>query len=318
MPNIITLSNYVPEDITDISRFNEYKPILEVPNYCTYAKNFTGRVIEDSEVDGAVIPNSCDSIRVSVDFISKSSKKFIHQLKHPLIISKDAVYQYANEILEYKKHFEYYFGTQISNDTISSRSKTLEEKYLFIHKLYKNLDDISFYQYIKAINESLQAPLNKWKKIIDISYRRHKGKKVFLIGPYLSDLSVVKKIEDVGGNIVGDDLTNSKRYFSSRTGINVKGNDIFEEIAKRMLSRHPSPTMNNFKVVLEKDIEEIKRKEVDGVIFIYQKFCEPHDYIYPLFKDLLDNKGIPSLKIQLENKENQADGVHIETFINMI
>lgn len=320
--NILYLSNYVPEEIVDLLRFNVFEPVLRIDNFCTYVLNFISRVIHDDNIDGGVIPNSCDSIRAARELTTNRTDKFIHQIKHPIIFSGDSLQHYASEIRFFKNHYESYFNTAITENEIKKRIRMLEERSCFIRKLYGDLWRISYYSYLEALNTSLASPLEEWKEKLDIHYPACRGKKrLFLVGPYLGDLSIIRTIEENNGNIVGDDLTNSKRYFTpGRLPVEIKPRDVYETVALRNLTRFPSPSMNRFHYIIEKNLEEIKQKEVKGVIFVYQKYCEPHEYIYPLLKKTLDKNNIPSLKIQIENKLSQGDkfDVSIGTFLNMI
>lgn len=322
--NILCLSNYVPEEITDVIRFNVYEPVLRLESICTYAVNFVSQVIDDDSIDGAVIPNSCDSIRAARDMALKRTQKFLHQIKHPLRFPADAltITYYSHEIKHYKNHYENHFNITITEEAIENRILLLTKKIAFLKKLYDELPGISYYSYLKAVNESLRTLLPGWEKKLDIHYPLPGGnKRVYLIGPYLSDLSVIQTIEANNGSIVGDDLTNSKRYFSCNGLMpTAKPQNIYETVALRNLAKYPSPTSNNFDYIIKKNLEEIKRKEVRGVIFVYQKFCEPHEYIYPLLKEMLEKEGIPSLKLQMENRNFQGDPLEtrIAAFLDMI
>jgi benzoyl-CoA reductase/2-hydroxyglutaryl-CoA dehydratase subunit BcrC/BadD/HgdB len=322
--NILCLSNYVPEEITDVIRFDVYEPVLRLEGICTYALNFVSQVIADDSIDGAVIPNSCDSIRAARDMALKRTQKFLHQIKHPLRFPADAltVTYYSHEIKLYKTHYENHFNTTITEEAIENRIRLLTGKIAFLKKLYDELPALSYYGYLKAVNESLSTLLSEWEKKLDIHYSPPRGnKRVYLIGPYLSDLSVIRTIEANNGSIVGDDLTNSKRYFSCGGLMSaVKPQNIYETVALRNLARYPSPTSNNFAYIIKKNLEEIEQKEVRGVIFVYQKFCEPHDYIYPLLKEALEKEGIPSLKLQMENGNFPGESLEtrITAFLDMI
>jgi benzoyl-CoA reductase/2-hydroxyglutaryl-CoA dehydratase subunit BcrC/BadD/HgdB len=319
---ILYISNYVPEEIVDLLRFEVFDPVLRIDHFCTYVLNFISRIIYDDSIDGGVFANSCDSIRTARELTANRTDKFIHQIKHPFIFSEESLQFYASEIQLFKEHFESHFNTIITESEIEKRIQMLDERNCFIRKHYDELQLISYYNYLEALNNSLVSPLDEWEEKLDICYPACFGeKKVFLVGPYLCDLSIIQTIEENNGNIVGDDLTNSKRYFTSlQLPVDIKTKDVYEEVALRNLSRFPSPSMSQFHSIIEKNMEEIKRKEVRGVIFVYQKDCEPHEYIYPLFKKSLDEDNIPSLKIQIENKLSQGHefDVSIGTFLNMI
>ena len=63
----------------------------------------------------------------------------------------------------------------------------------------------------------------------------------------------------------------------------------------------------------------IKSRDIKGVIFVTQKYCEPYDYLYSVYKKMLDVNNIPSLKISLTNSRDEKNaGLLLETFADMI
>ena len=72
--------------------------------------------------------------------------------------------------------------------------------------------------------------------------------------------------------------------------------------------RH-SPTQNSFRGLISRDISEIEEKNVNGVIFVIQKYCEPYEYLYPVYKKELDKRGISSVKISPDHSEDCAKAV---------
>ena len=43
-----------------------------------------------------------------------------------------------------------------------------------------------------------------------------------------------------------------------------------------------------------------------GVVFVLLKFCDPVAYDYPMIKEGLDKKMIPSIKLEIEFQSNPA------------
>ncbi len=90
-------------------------------------------------------------------------------------------------------------------------------------------------------------------------------------------------------------------------------------ISENIMGRRLSPTQDHFNRILEADIEEIKRKEIKGVIMVIQKYCEPYEYLYSIYKDRLETQNIPVLKISLLHSEDvQKTNLQIEAFADII
>ena len=117
--------------------------------------------------------------------------------------------------------------------------------------------------------------------------------------------------------IVGDNLTESKRLFS---GPKIDpSDDIYMNMAAKILHNHLSPTQNNFSYILKDNLEEIKHKNVQGVIFATQKYCEPYDYLFSVYKKMLDEQGIPILHLVMsDSTDNRKLEFAVEAFADIL
>ena len=123
----------------------------------------------------------------------------------------------------------------------------------------------------------------------------------------MSHCGLTKLIEQAGMVILGDNLTESKRLFSAPP-VSLDG-DLYNNIAKSVLYNRMSPTQNQFEQIIKYDLDEIKTKGIGGVIYISQKYCEPYDFLYSVYKKTLDEINIPILKI---NVSDSTDGRRLE------
>ena len=60
--------------------------------------------------------------------------------------------------------------------------------------------------------------------------------------------------------------------------------------------------------------------QVQGVILLQLKFCDPHSFDYPYLKETLDRAGIPNMILEIEAQlppEGQLL-TRFETFIHML
>ena len=314
---LLAISGFVPEQICDVVRFTQYGGERNIAHYCGYASDFVSQVINDSNISGAVFPKSCDSCRI-IDSYLENSEKFRFQIAVPARQDEFAVEYLAAEYNRYKNAIEQYFEVEISN--VRDRIIGINERNIAIRKVYDELEQYKYSDYIKQIHRNLVLPLNEQKiekRNIDSWKSYRKGKKVYLMGSFLSNLNIVELIEANGLRIVGDNLPESGRLISS-TGTKVEG-DIYKNIAQEILSRRLSPTQNNFEKILTYDLNEIREKQVDGVIMIIQKYCEPYEYLYSVYQKVLHEAGIPILKlVSLNSEDDQKAKLQIEAFSDMI
>lgn len=293
---ILALSGFVPEQICDTIRFTKYAGSHKVSHYCGYVSDYISQVLEDNTIDGAVYPRSCDSSRIIGSYLSVGSK-FQYQLKVPARHDEAAIWYLAADIENYKNAVEHHYGVALTD--IEERAVLINQRNKKISTLYGELDRLCYGEYLKMIHKILTEPLCNQSVLDTLPGIHGSGKRVYLVGSFLPNLDAVDAIEKSGMNVVGDNLTESKRLFSAPP-VEVKGR-IFENIARSMLENKLSPTQDRFSEILSSDLEEIKKRSVDGVIYITQKYCEPYDFLFSVYKKMLDEKNIPVLRLQLTN-----------------
>ncbi len=307
---ILSMSGFVPEQICDTIRFSQYHGDRNIAHYCGYASDFISQVKEDDAIDGAVFPKSCDSSRIISSYL-KNTGKFIFQI--PVPMNEDVDF-FADIIKKYKEAVEYHYGISITN--VVERASMVNARNLKIKEIYDNLGEISFSEYLSVIHELLKRPLNE-QHVPDTFKQASKGKPVFIIGSFLSNLEIVKKLELSGLQVVGDTLTESGRI-ASLPLVRLEG-DIYREISQSFLTGRLSPSQNNFEAIIKADLEEMEYKGIKGVVFITQKYCEPYDFLYSIYKTILDKNEIPSVKISLDDTENTGKAeLALEAFESMI
>lgn len=311
---ILSLSGFVPEQICDVIRFTEYSGNHKISHYCGYASDYISQVLNDNSIDGAVYPRSCDSSRVISSYLQESGK-FYYQITVPARQDDVAVQFLAADIENYKNAVEKYYGVKIVD--VKERTERINTRNKELKKLYENIESISYGAYLKAIHEMLQTPLWEQRVLKNIPKKNAENKRIYLVGSFLSNSNVADIVEKSGMTIVGDNLTESKRLFSFPM-VEI-GGDIYKNIATGILKNKLSPTQNRFEKILLDDLEEIKQKEVKGVIYITQKYCEPYDYMFSVYKKMLDKKGIPVLRVTLtDSTDNRKIEAILEAFADIL
>lgn len=296
---ILAMSGFVPEQICDTVRFTQYTGDRNISHYCGYAADFISQVWQDRNVDGAVFPKSCDSTRSMKSYL-EGCGKFLYQLHVPSFGSPGALECFADSIRVYKEAVETHYGVRI--DDINERIERIDHRNDSIRKAYENIEYLSFPDYLGKIHSMLLKPLVEQGEIGSIQARAPTGKRVFVIGSFLSNLQITEMMESVGLTAVGDILTESGRLVSM-PAIGT-GGDIYGNIAKGILAQRLSPSQNSFREIMGKCIEEMRQKSAKGVLFITQKYCEAYDYLYASCKPELDELGIRSARLVLTDTED--------------
>lgn len=311
---ILSMSGFVPEQICDTVRFTQYGGDRNISHYCGYASDFISQVLQDDSIDGAVFPKSCDSTRIISSYLAGSGK-FTFQLGIPAYHAAGAEDYFADSICAYKEALEKHYGIKIQD--VEERTEKINRRNASILKLYDNLEKISFAAYLESIHMMLKKPLEQQKVPSDIEAHNATDKRVFVVGSFLSNIELAKLIEMAGLTVVGDTLTESGRLVS-RLSVELNG-DLYKGIATSILSGRLSPSQNGFHAIVNKDLEEIKKKSVKGVIFVTQKYCEAYDYLYSVYKSALDIMGIPVIQIIINDTEDSRKvTLALEAFADII
>lgn len=311
---ILALSGFVPEQICDTIRFTGYSGTQKISHYCGYVSDFISQVLEDDSINGAIFPRSCDSSRVINSYLEKSNK-FTYQLVVPSRTDEAAVELLAKNIEDYKNALEHHYEMEIND--IATRIEKVNERNRQLKALYKDIDKISYSSYLEAIHSMLMKPLSEQVVPFFDVINGRKGKKVYLMGSFLTNVEVARSIENAGLIISGDNLTESKRLFSA-PNIASSGN-LYVNIAESILQNRLSPTQNDFESILKMDLEEIKQKDIQGVIYVTQKYCEPYDYMYSIYRKMLDKENIPVLRISLtDSMDSKVSEAAIEAFADIL
>lgn len=293
--NILSFSGFIPEHICDTERFIQYQGTQKISHYCGYAADYISRVLEDPAVDGAVFPRSCDSSRSMAGYLSGCGE-FLFQLHVPARQDESAARYLADNIQRYQQAVETHYGITLSD--IPERIALVNRRNQAIAKLYEDILHISYQAYLDMLHQLLRLPLRE-QNVSDNLPGSAEGKRVYLVGSLLSNSGVVSAIEGAGMKIAGDRLSESKRLFSASA--DTAEGDVYINIARSMLQTKLSPTQGSFHTILQEDLEEIREKQVRGVIFVTQKFCEPYDYLYYVYKKQLDKLQIPMLHLVLSS-----------------
>jgi bzd-type benzoyl-CoA reductase N subunit len=143
-------------------------------------------------------------------------------------------------------------------------------------------------------------------------------KRLLLTGSLCTHPDIFPLIEEAGASVVWDDLcTGTRSFFGAIAG----NSDPVRAIAQRYIERincaakHQSNRSRG-----ENLVRLVKTQRIDGVIFMLLKFCDPYDFDYPDLKQMLDDQGVASLLLEIDEKM-ATDGqlrTRIETFVETL
>ncbi|MGV9171254.1 MAG: 2-hydroxyacyl-CoA dehydratase family protein [Promethearchaeia archaeon] len=301
------------------------------PTHCVWARNILERAIKDSYTDltGLITSHGCDCTNREFDiWLETVDLDFMYFLNVPLKRDEIARKFFVNDLKNMISEIENHYGVEISPKKISENITLMNEIRVLLKEISecrsKNiLKGSEFHRLVKMVQvtnrkEALQKLEEKKSSLEDKDPFKSDGvKNILLTGSVIDDTKFFEFLEGLGFQIVCDDLCIGSRYFWDQVQLNGKPiKSVAEYYLKKPIYSTKFPSYNRFDFL--KQLTE--RYEVDGVLNIAQKFCEPMLYDHPFMKKRFEEMGIPYTFIEmLYNREQYKQlSTRFEAFQEMI
>ena len=278
-------------------------------------------------LDGIVHCYTCDAVCGLYNiWVRNLRPRFSHLISLPYVTIDEAISYTMAEFGIFTEKLVNFTGKKFDTESLQ-KSITLYNSARSLMREVYNLKKSGFrisYSDICAMNiccetlpvENFLAELRAYVETIKDKERGSEGKlKILISGSVISDTSLVDFIEEVGGDIVADDACMGLRTLRDA----IPGGDPLQSLAGYYLSRPRCASRADFPSRKEYLLETLANFDIDAVIFIHQKFCDPHLSDHPFLKNILDGAGIPHMQLELE-----GDGftgqvrTRIESFFEML
>lgn len=295
-----------------IDKANEHVP----PTHCVWARNILEQAINglDDNIKGVITTHGCDCTNREFDiWLECVNLEFLFFLNAPLKRNKTAINFFISDIKELISQLEEKFNVNITSEKINEAIKKMNKIRMLLREISSfrvnmKLKSSEFHALVKKVQQSDKSKMIEIleSKLAEIKERKPfpnaNLKKVLLTGSVIDDTEFIKFLEEVGFQIVIDDLCIGTKYFWNNVDEN---GDPIKALAKYHLNKPiystKFPSYERFKVL--KNL--VEKYEVDGVINIAQKFCEPVLYDHPYFNKKFKELGIPYLFVEMEyNRES--------------
>jgi benzoyl-CoA reductase subunit C len=336
-------SNYIPEEIiaaaglyplrivgfwntSKSSQRSLFNPV------CSFARDvfLAASCGEFSFLRNIVFPNSCDSLKVMRQMWEYEIKKpKAYTLLHPINTDDSSVQYFTHQLKVFAEEMKKESGVDFTDAELKKTIDNYNQTRGLLRQLYDIRRTSTFLTGADAVvlmTAGLIMERDEYnlilRQIIDEALKNHRSdknlKRIMIMGPLTDNYILLEKIERFGAIIVDDDITNGSRYCSR--DVETSG-DLYENIARRYLFADPSPTLNSS---IKTDEQAFRRRidglDLQGVIYINQKFCEPHVHNYLSKLEILKQSGINVLMLEIEHaglEGSERDLLRIESFIEI-
>jgi benzoyl-CoA reductase/2-hydroxyglutaryl-CoA dehydratase subunit BcrC/BadD/HgdB len=318
-----TLCSYVPVEIlhtfgilpvrlwgeeTNNERANALLPTF----ICPPARNIMamGLAGHYDFLDGLIHSYTCDSTCGLFNIWCRNLKPAFSFLLSPPYMNTDEAVAYC--IAEFEAliaALEDYTGKRFSATRLQESINLYDAARERIGAIYQANQNGATVRYLDLyqINLALQVlPIERVVPFYDgylSNVRMNPGKgakhRIMISGSVVSDPDIMERIEALGGGIVADDTCLGYRLVQQRVPAR---EDPLSALAHYYLDRPPCSSRADFPARKEYILKTISAFDVDAVIFMHQKFCEPHLADHPFLKNVLAEKGIPQVQLELEGE----------------
>ena len=300
------LGSHEPQDVTEPHIFGMFCPFCRD----VLAQGLKGRY---DYMKGITIAQSCIHLRQSfTSWKNHVPVDFAYYLPMPNKVQTEHSRPYLKgEFERYIKSLQEWVGKPIKEDALKESAELYNENRRLMHDVYNlrkgpepkitGLEAMvmvasSFFVDKKDHNAELKRILPELKSR---SLDRETGSRLMIVGSEDDDTEFINMVESVGATIVCDDHCTGSRYFWNETKF--QNGDILQDIANRYIDRPACPTKDwEERTRFPHILQMAKDFNVEGVIIIQQKFCDPHECDIPVLTQYLRDNGFPTLFLEFD------------------
>ena len=283
-------------------------------------------------LDGTVFPHTCDSIqRLSDIWRLKTPHRFHADVIWPVTVRRPGAEAYAVEVLKgFAARFGDHFRHPVTDGALAAAAALYNRIRSRLRQLYAlqrqrpgRIAGADLMAVMRAAMVMDRAELAEALAPLLAALGEETGpvatgKRLMLAGGICHLPDVHRVIEAAGAVVVADDLCTGHRYASGRIDPAI---DIWTGLARCYLERTVCPAKHAGITARADDIVAAARDAgAHGVVLLYLKFCDPHLFDHPYLKQRLEDAGLPTLMVELEEgrfSEGQLR-TRLEAFIEML
>ncbi len=282
-------------------------------NLCPYVLSCLEEWLEGiyDFMDGVVIVNTCDARRRLYDAWRHFIKTpFIHIIDLPGTTTPESRSYFKNELLLFKRAIEDHFKLKISEKSLLEAISLWNETRRVLNELQqlrkRQNPPVSGTEFLtimkggisgnrKDFLDKLKLYLQSIENVSESSSK--KPLRILITGSYLDQVSLISLIEELGADVVCDDMSNGFKYFEGSVNIDM---DPIEALAEYYLQKSSHSVMADSEERCNHILKLIKEYDVDAVIYFSLKFCDNNLIDFPYQKNKLNEHGIPVLSLEGE------------------
>jgi bzd-type benzoyl-CoA reductase N subunit len=284
-------------------------------------------------LDGTVFPHTCDSIQRLSDIWRLNTRFDFHlDMVLPVKLNTQSAEKYMQDVIKkFERDLSAKLKVKITDDKLKKAILTINQIRSHLRRLYEIRTDFPDSVSSSDVHAIVKASMvmdrdalsEKLSEILDWfdarkSESRSEKKRLVLTGGICSMPDIYREIEGAGGAVVWDDFCTGSRYFEGT--IDPEGN-LLNSIGQRYFNRIICPAKHRDAFSRANDLlKMVANTRAQGVVFILLKFCDPHAFDYPYIEKMLEQAGISSLLLEIEDQQTSIAQLktRVEAFIESL
>lgn len=277
---------------------------------------------------GTVFAHTCDTLQALADLwrMNCDTSHFVDVIMQPVTLGSPAARPYLiTELERFRLGLAAFVGRPISEGDLLASIALHDETRRQVQALRRLRDRLSAVQFFAILDAAQTMPRERLNPLLhellaDLEKstpRDAPGVGIYLVGAVLDEPRLPELIDELGALVVGDDLCTASRHFEGQVGV---GGDPLAALADYYLGRTPCPTklQPNHDPGLYQ-LEQAKAAQAKGVVFVLEKFCEPHAFDYAIARTALERAGVPHLVLEMELTPSlEGLRTRLQAFIEML
>jgi bzd-type benzoyl-CoA reductase N subunit len=282
-------------------------------------------------LDGILHAYTCDATCGLFGIWQRNIKtKFTYMFSPPYFLSEGSLRYMVRELNALKNTLEKHLGINITNESLAKSIALHNQRRSVLKRLYllraANPAPLSGSEVLEIVLAGAIMPVDEFSDAVESLIPEilrpvgcgQDAHRAFISGSELHDPEILRVIEEAGATIVGDDLCTGARSFFDL--VEPDGNPI-ESLARRYISRTPCPSRLPAKRRLEFILDGMRASRAQSLIFIIQKFCDPHLAEQPFLSEKLKEAGIPNMVVEVEHRlgpSREQIRTRVQGFLEML
>jgi len=279
---------------------------------------------------GAIFAHTCDAMQAQADLwrMNAHGSQFVDIVMQPAHLAAPSARPYlVAELTRFWQRLCDVSGAPPEEDRLRASIALFDETRRLVQTLQDLRHQLSVPDFYAILDAAQTMPREIFNPLLAQLLAELQGgppershdprPSVFLVGAVLDEPRLLDLIQDLGAQAGGDDLCTGSRHFYGLVG---PQGDPIDALASYYLQRPPCPS--KYQPTHKPGahlLQQVREAQAGGVVFVVEKFCEPHAFDYALTLPTLDEAGIPYLLLEMEQTPSlEALRTRLQAFIEML